>query len=158
MTNPSSYRFNHTMLRVKNPQESLDFYTRILGMKLISQHDFPEGKFSLYFLAYRNEPLPESEEERRKLAFSLEGVLELTHNWGTENDAEFKYHSGNAEPKGFGHICVAVDDIASACKRFEELGVRFQKRLDQGSMRNIAFILDPDGYWVELLEVGGPQL
>jgi lactoylglutathione lyase len=73
-------------------------------------------------------------------------VLELTHNHGTENDESLSYSSGNADPgRGFGHIAIVVDDIEKACARFEELNVPFKKRLTDGKMRNIAFILDPDG-------------
>ena len=70
-------------------------------------------------------------------------VLELTHNHGTESDPDFKgYASGNTEAgRGFGHIAISVDDIASACDRFEKLGVAFKKRLTDGNMKNIAFIL-----------------
>jgi lactoylglutathione lyase len=75
------------------------------------------------------------------------GVLELTHNHGTENDPNFQgYASGNNEPgKGYGHIAISVADIESACARFEELGVTFKKKLTDGKMKEIAFILDPDG-------------
>ena len=76
-----------------------------------------------------------------------QGLLELTHNHGTESDPSFTgYNSGNTDPgRGFGHIAVSVPDIESACARFEALGVRFQKKLTDGKMRHIAFILDPDG-------------
>ncbi|MGO4778920.1 lactoylglutathione lyase, partial [Lysobacter sp. 2RAB21] len=83
---------------------------------------------------------------------SQRGVLELTHNHGTEGDAAFAYHHGNSEPRGFGHICVSVPDVQAACARFEQLGVEFQKKLSDGRMKHIAFIKDPDGYWVEILQ------
>jgi lactoylglutathione lyase len=75
------------------------------------------------------------------------GVLELTHNHGTESDASFAgYASGNTDPgRGFGHVAISVDDVDAACARFEELGVRFKKRPSDGKMKYIAFILDPDG-------------
>ena len=74
------------------------------------------------------------------------GILELTHNHGTESLAETPYVSGNAEPgKGFGHIAITVGDVEAACARFEKLGVPFKKKLTDGKMKNIAFILDPDG-------------
>jgi lactoylglutathione lyase len=81
------------------------------------------------------------------------GVLELTHNHGTESDSNFQgYASGNAEPgKGFGHIAITVDDVEKACERFEKLGVSFKKRLTDGKMKDIAFILDPDGYVLKIL-------
>ncbi|KAI9313344.1 lactoylglutathione lyase [Dichotomocladium elegans] len=140
------------MIRVKDPIASIKFYTEVLGMKLITKSDNPSGKFTLYFLAYVDK-VPESDEEKRKLAFSIPGVLELTHNWGTENDADFSYANGNKEPgRGFGHIAVLVDDIQAACARFEELKVNFVKRLQDGNMKHIAFITDPDGYWVEIIQ------
>jgi len=75
------------------------------------------------------------------------GILELNHNHGTESDPSFAgYSSGNTEPgRGYGHIATTVDDIQAACERFEKLGVPFKKRLGDGKMRHIAFILDPDG-------------
>ena len=78
---------------------------------------------------------------------SHEGVLELTHNHGTESDPSFSgYASGNTDPgKGFGHIAITVPDVQEACARFEELGVPFKKKLTDGKMRDIAFITDPDG-------------
>jgi lactoylglutathione lyase len=152
-----NYVFNHTMLRVRDPQASLDFYTRVLGMRLIRHLDFPDWKFSLYFLAYVPEgaTVPEDEAANAKYTFGRESVLELTHNWGTEQKPETPYHNGNTEPRGFGHICISVPDIAAACARFENLGVVFQKKLGQGGMKNIAFIKDPDQYWIEVVQTGG---
>ena len=80
------------------------------------------------------------------------GVLELTHNHGTESQDGPVYHDGNSDPRGFGHICVSVPDVQTACARFEALGVPFQKRLSDGSMKSLAFIKDPDGYWVEIIQ------
>ena len=75
---------------------------------------------------------------------------------GTESDPSFTHCSGNEkEHKGFGHICILTDDLHTAVKRFDELGVRFKKRPEDGSMRHIAFILDPDGYWIEVITRGG---
>ena len=81
--------------------------------------------------------------------------LKLGFNWGTElPESGFEgYKSGNeAEHKGFGHICVFVDELHKACDRFTTLGVRFKKRPEDGQMKNIAFILDPDGYWIEIIQ------
>lgn len=146
--------FNHTMLRIKDPKASLDFYTRVLGFTLVRKRDFAEAKFSLYFLVLVNDPaqIPAEEPARGEWLLSQRGVLELTHNHGTEDDPEFAYHHGNSDPRGFGHICVSVPDVEAACARFEQLGVAFQKRLTDGRMNDIAFIKDPDGYWVEILQ------
>ncbi|WP_282278076.1 lactoylglutathione lyase [Stenotrophomonas sp. PS02297] len=149
----TGFVFNHTMLRVKDIAASLDFYTRVLGFRLIDQRDFPEAAFSLYFLAYVPEgtQVPGDDAQRRLWMAGIPGVLELTHNHGTENQDGPVYHDGNSEPRGFGHICVSVPELEAACARFEELGVPFQKRLSDGRMKSLAFIKDPDGYWVEII-------
>ena len=147
------YVFNHTMLRVKDPKVSLDFYTRVLGFTLVRTVHFEEAKFSLYFLVLVDDPgvIPEGDAERKEWLARQRGVLELTHNHGTETQEGAVYHDGNSDPRGFGHICVSVPDIEAACQRFEDLGVTFQKRLTDGRMKNLAFIKDPDGYWVEII-------
>ncbi|MGH8052951.1 MAG: lactoylglutathione lyase [Stenotrophomonas sp.] len=149
----SGFVFNHTMLRVKDITRSLDFYTRVLGFQLIDQRDFPEAEFSLYFLAYvpAGTQIPADDGERRLWMAGIPGVLELTHNHGTEQQEGAIYHDGNSDPRGFGHLCVSVPDIETACARFEALNVPFQKRLTDGRMKNLAFIKDPDGYWVEVI-------
>jgi len=146
--------FNHTMLRIKNPVVSVDFYEQVFGMTLLRKLDFPEMSFSLYFLAKLNagETPPSDEGERTQWTFSQRGVLELTHNWGTESDADFKYHDGNAQPQGFGHICFAVPDLNRAVAWFDEKGLDYVKRPDQGKMKNVAFVKDPDGYWIEIVQ------
>jgi len=148
---------NQTMLRVRDPAASLAFYRDVLGMTLLQQLDYPEGRFSLYFLSYLKdgETIPQDPAERARFVFSRETTLELTHNWGTETDPAFAgYHHGNDEPRGFGHLGISVPDVAAACARFEALGVPFQKRMQDGKMKSIAFIRDPDGYWIEILSPG----
>lgn len=126
---------------------AVKFY-EFLGMSLVKKVSFPENKFDLYFLAYDG---PGAASAGRG-AFDREGVIELTHNYGTEDDPGYRVNNGNAEPnRGFGHVCVSVDRIQAACQRLEEAGYRFQKRLTDGRMKNIAFALDPDGYWVEIV-------
>ena len=149
----ADFVYNHTMIRVKDLQKSLDFYTRVLGFTLLEKKDFPDAEFSLYFLAYvpAGVTVPEDDNARRLWMAGLPGVLELTHNHGTETQDGAVYHDGNSDPRGFGHICVSVPDIEAACRRFEDLGVTFQKRLTDGRMKNLAFIKDPDGYWVEII-------
>ncbi|KAJ7471126.1 glyoxylase I [Mycena latifolia] len=146
-TDPSKYKFNHSMLRVKDPKESVKFY-EFLGMKLIRKLEHPDAKFDLYFLAYDS---PGAVSHGRHWT-DREGIIELTHNYGTESDPEYKIVNGNTEPyRGFGHVCVSVDNIQAACARLEGAGYRFQKKLTDGRMRHIAFALDPDSYWVEII-------
>ncbi|KAK6163415.1 hypothetical protein DH2020_000279 [Rehmannia glutinosa] len=148
------YFMQQTMLRVKDPKVSLDFYSRIMGMSLLKRLDFPEMKFTLYFLGYEDtSTAPSDPIERTAWTFGQKAVLELTHNWGTETDPDFKgYHNGNAEPRGFGHIGITVDDVHKACKRFESLGVEFAKKPEDGKIKDIAFVKDPDGYWIEIFD------
>ncbi|WP_413568425.1 lactoylglutathione lyase [Bdellovibrio sp. HCB117] len=156
MSETKGYVFNHTMMRIKDPKASLEFYTNVLGMKLVRKLDFAEWKFSLFFLAYvpEGETVPSENEANAKYTFGRQAVLELTHNWGTEEQEKTPYHNGNTEPRGFGHICISVPNIQEACARFERMGVRFQKKLGEGGMKNIAFIKDPDDYWVEIVQPG----
>ena len=150
--------FNHTMLRIKDPKVSLDFYTCVLGMAVLRKLDFPEMSFSLYFLQRgQGEPAPADTGERTAWTFAQRGVLELTHNWGTEADAEFKYHDGNAQPQGFGHICLSVPDLDAAVRWFDDNAVPYVKRPEQGKLRDVAFIKDPDGYWIEIVEAARLQ-
>lgn len=146
------YVMNQTMLRVRDPGKSVEFYQTVLGMRLLRRFDFPDMKFSLYFLGYIDDNDVVQNTVSPEYLTAQSGVIELTHNHGTENDSEFTgYHDGNANPKGFGHIGVTVPDVEEACARFEELGVEFVKRPNDGGMKGIAFIKDPDGYWIEIL-------
>ncbi len=124
-------RLLHTMLRVGDLEKSLAFYTGPLEMKLLRKHDFPGGRFTLAFVGYGDE--------------SETAVLELTHNWDTK-----KYELGG----GYGHIALGVDDIHATCARLRESGVKITR--EPGPMQHgstvIAFIEDPDGYKVELIE------
>lgn len=150
----NGFVFNHSMLRVKNPAIALDFYTRIMGMQVLRKLDFAEMKFSLYFLhmAAAAGSAPADAGERTAWTFAQRGILELTHNWGTEDDENFKYHDGNTQPQGFGHICFSVPDLDAAVAWFDGNKVEFVKRPDQGKMKDVAFIKDPDGYWIEIVE------
>ena len=123
-------RLLHTMLRVTDLEKSLDFYIRILGMRLLRKKDFPEGKFTLAFVGYGEE--------------SDSTVLELTYNWETH-----EYDLGNA----YGHIAIEVEDIHQMCEAIRDAGgnvVREPGPMKHGSTV-IAFVEDPDGYKVELL-------
>ena len=148
------YVFSQTMLRIKDPERSLRFYSQVLGMSLVRRFDFPEMEFSLYFLGILSDTdsVPDERDQRATWLFGQKAMLELTHNWGSEKEADFEYHNGNDEPKGFGHIGFTVPDVYSACERFEKLGVPFVKKVDDGKMKGLAFIRDPDGYWIEILQ------
>lgn len=152
-------KLNHCMLRVKDPEISLAFYTEVLGARLLERFDFEDMGFSLYFLGFDaglEGAMPEDRGERIVWLASQSGVLELTHNYGTESDDDFGgYHDGNSEPQGFGHICVSVPDVYAACAQYEEIGIEFVKRPDDGSMKGLAFIKDPDGYWIEIFSPAG---
>lgn len=156
-TQTTGFTFNHTMLRVKDPVKSLAFYTGVLGMTLLAIKKFPEMTFDLYFLAKL------TDDEIKKLpagddlaiyTFKQRGILELTHNYGTEDQDDFSYHNGNDEPQGFGHICFSVPNLEASVAWFDDNAVDFVKRPEDGSMKNIAFIKDVDGYWIEIVEAG----
>ncbi|MDR4651025.1 MAG: lactoylglutathione lyase [Nitrosomonas sp.] len=124
-------RILHTMLRVGHLEKSLAFYTQVLGMKLLRQKDYPDGRFTLAFVGYQNE--------------TDGAVLELTHNWDTSH-----YHPG----EGFGHIAIEVDDAYSACEEVRKRGGKITR--EAGPMKHgatiIAFVEDPDGYKIELIQ------
>ncbi len=124
-------RMLHTMLRVGDLERSLRFYTDVLGMRLLRRNDYPEGKFTLAFVGYGDE--------------ADSTVLELTHNWGVD-----KYELGS----GYGHIAVAVEDARKACEEVKRRGGRVTR--EAGPMKHgktvIAFLEDPDGYKIELIE------
>jgi len=154
---PGRPTWQQTMLRIKNPEKSLKFYTENFGMTLVDKFDFPQYDFSLYFLT----TLPEGEiysltpgtKEAHDYLWKMEGTaLELTHNYGTEKDPSQKYHPGNAEKDGFGHIAFNVEDVYDATDKLLEAGVEFKKKPDEGRMKGLAFCYDPDGYWVELVK------
>lgn len=124
-------RILHTMLRVGNLDKSIEFYTKAFGMKLLRRNDYPDGKFTLAFIGYGDE--------------SQNAVIELTHNWGTDS-----YELGN----GFGHIALGCDDIYKACEIVRAHGGNIVR--EPGPMKHgstiIAFVADPDGYKVELIQ------
>ena len=143
---------NQTMLRVRNPARSVAFYRDVLGMTLLDQYDFEAMRFSLIFMGYeKTSDIPADPATRARWVFTRPALLELTHNWGSEHDPDFSYHSGNTEPRGFGHIGISVPDVDAACPVFESLDIEVVKRPQDGSMKGLAFIKDPDGYWIEIL-------
>lgn len=147
------YQFNHTMLRVKDLDASLKFYSQVLGFIPVDEQRNDDAGFTIiYLIRAALDAIPQDDAERKSWVLSQTGVLELTYNHGTEQQADFHYHNGNDEPQGYGHICISVPDVRAACQRFEALKVPFQKRLSDGRMKHIAFIKDPDGYWIEILQ------
>jgi lactoylglutathione lyase len=124
-------RLLHTMLRVVDLEKSLAFYTGVLGMKLLRRTDYPSGKFTLAFVGFNDE--------------ASGAVIELTHNWGVE-----KYELGNA----YGHIAIEVDDAYVACEKIKQRGGKVVR--EAGAMKHgstvIAFVEDPDGYKIELIQ------
>lgn len=126
-------RMLHTMLRVGNLEKSIAFYTQVLGMKVLRQHDFPDGKFTLAFVGYGDE--------------KDQTVIELTYNYGVTS-----YDMG----KAFGHIALEVDNAYDACEKVKLAGGKVVR--EAGPMMHgttvIAFVEDPDGYKVEFIEAG----
>ncbi|CAN1528244.1 GloA Lactoylglutathione lyase and related lyases [Methylophilaceae bacterium] len=126
-------RMLHTMLRVGNMERSIAFYTQVLGMKVLRQHDFPDGQFSLAFVGYGDE--------------AHHTVIELTYNYGVDS-----YDMG----KAYGHIALEVDDAAQACEAVRKAGGKVVR--EAGPMMHgttvIAFVEDPDGYKVEFIQAG----
>ena len=124
-------RILHTMIRVEDLNRSIDFYTQVLGMTLLRKKDYPEGKFTLAFIGCGEE--------------SENTVIELTHNWDTGS-----YDLGN----GFGHIAIEVDDVYEACEKIRAKGGVITR--EPGPMKHgnsiLAFVKDPDGYAIELLD------
>jgi lactoylglutathione lyase len=124
-------RILHTMLRVTDLEKSISFYTVVLGMQLLRRTDYPDGKFTLAFVGYSDE--------------ASGTTIELTHNWGVD-----KYEFGNA----FGHIAIEVENAYGACEKIKQRGgkvVREAGKMKHGSTV-IAFIEDPDGYKIELIQ------
>jgi lactoylglutathione lyase len=130
-------QFLHTMIRVGDLQRSIDFYTEILGMKLLRKKDYPTGKFTLAFVGYGDE--------------QNNTVVELTHNWGTE-----EYDLGN----GYGHMAFGVEDIYTTCDEMRKKGLNITR--EPGPMKHgttvIAFVEDPDGYKIELIETSSRHI
>ena len=124
-------RLLHTMIRVGDLQRSIDFYTQVLGMRLLRRKDYPEGRFTNAFVGYDDE--------------SRAAVLELTHNWDTKS-----YDMGS----GFGHVAVEVEDAYKACEAVKQRGGRVTR--EAGPMKHgttvIAFVEDPDGYKIEFVQ------
>jgi len=179
---PYNARFQQTMLRIKDPTVSVPFYEKHFGMKLVHWIKFDQWKFTVYFMERQREGFTSPECTLEKATADSERYLntmngttiELTHNHGSELDPNFKVWNGNTgrdagegpnyaeEPsaRGFGHIAFNCDDVYEACEILERDGVKFQKKPDEGRMKGLAFALDPDGYWIEIVrreKLGWPE-
>ena len=154
-----------TMLRIKDPKASLDFYIKVLGFHLISVQDFPQWGFSIYFVGYCDKSqIPEAKDNRYAFCSRVPGTIELVWNHGTEKEEGQVYNTGNADTVGtqdgqkvkggYGHIGITVPDVYEACERFKALGCKFHKTPNSGGMKGLAFVKDPDGYLVEILPLG----
>jgi len=176
---PYNARFQQTMLRVKDPKVTVGFYEEHFGMKLIHFIAFPQWGFTVYFMerprdgqAFPECTLDATTEANERYLHTMNGAtLEFTHNHG---DDDFKAWSGNTgrdagegpnfaeEPaaRGFGHVAFNCDDVYAACAILESKGIQFQKKPDEGRMKGLAFALDPDGYWIEIVRrenLGWPE-
>ncbi len=131
MTDRAGWSFLHTMIRVGDLDRSIAFYTKLLGMKLLRRQDFPDGRFTLAFVGYGDE--------------ASNTVIELTHNWDSGS-----YDLGS----GFGHLALGVTDIYEVCRRLADDGAKLVR--PPGPMNHgttvIAFVEDPDGYRIELIQ------
>lgn len=171
MTGPTpegteDFIMQQTMVRVKDPKKSLEFYCNVLGFKLIMYSEYPEWKFNVYFVA----PVSSSTIQSTKVGqwnhcMTTPGCVELTWNYGSENEEADKiYNTGNADSTGtadgekirggFGHIGITVPNVYKACERFHKMGVDFHKSPNSGGMKGLAFVKDPDGYLIEVLPQG----
>jgi len=146
------------MLRVKDPKKTIPFYRDLFQMTLVRESHY--GDFSLYFLASLTDaekaaaPRPTDVAAKDFVKSLHNPVLELTHNHGTESKAGPVHHTGNVDPKGFGHVGFSVSDVYATTAELVKAGVPFHKLPDAGNMKGLAHALDPDGYRVEIIQRG----
>ncbi|OBA25847.1 glyoxalase-domain-containing protein [Hanseniaspora valbyensis NRRL Y-1626] len=155
-------KFNHTMIRVVDPVKAISFYTNVLGMSLLDVKHNKEHQFSLYFIGYNYKNYESGVDYEVKGLLEprrvREGTIQLRHYWGTENLPDFKYHSGNEDPQGFGHTCVAFENASKVCEEIEQVygdSIQWAPKWGEGGMKNIAFIKDADAYKIEFVNKKG---
>ncbi|KAF5597669.1 Lactoylglutathione lyase [Fusarium pseudocircinatum] len=150
-TDTRTYKLNHAMIRVKDPRSTIQFY-ELLGLSVIQKLSFPENKFDLYFLGVDSPGSP----SHGKFTFDRQGLIELTHNYGTESDGNYRVSNGNEIPYlGFSHISISVANVHSTYQTLAKAGYKFQRDVSSGNEPVIA--LDPDGYWIRLSEQYSPN-
>ena len=159
------YVMQQTMIRVKDPIKSLDFYCGVLGFNLIMHREFPQWGFNVYFVAQMDPAaIPTDEDARWSLCMNTPGCIEITYNYGSESADGPVYNTGNSDSTGsedgkpvkggFGHLGITVPDVYEACERFQDMGCEFTKTPNSGGMKGLAFVKDPDGYLIEILPLG----
>ncbi|KAG5798196.1 hypothetical protein H9Q69_002805 [Fusarium xylarioides] len=145
-TDTRTYKLNHAMIRVKDPKSTIQFY-ELLGLSIIQKLSFPENKFDLYFLGVDSAGSP----SHGKFTFDRQGLIELTHNYGTENDDNYRVSNGNEKPYfGFSYFSISVANVQSTYQTLAKAGYRFQQNVSPGNESVVA--LDPDGYWIHITE------
>ncbi|KAF5972138.1 lactoylglutathione lyase [Fusarium coicis] len=145
-TDTRTYKLNHAMIRVKDPRRTIQFY-ELLGLSVVQKLSFPENKFDLYFLGVDSPDSP----SHGKFTFDRQGLIELTHNYGTESDGNYRVSNGNEKPYlGFSHISISVVNVQSTYQTLAKAGYKSQQ--DGASVNERVIALDPDGYWIHIIE------
>ena len=153
------FQFFSSCLRIKYPSATIAFFTDHFGMKLLHKKELSELGVTFYFLL---SPYTPNHDDSASVAVDDDGdgslwshrgaVLQLRYDHGAEEDADLVINNGNIEPhRGFGHIAFNVDDVYAHCAAMERNGARFQKKPDEGRMKGLAFAMDPNSYWVEVV-------
>lgn len=159
------YIMQQTMIRVKDPVKSLEFYCDVLGFNLVMAREFPQWGFNVYFVAQADPAtIPSDPDAQWQYCMTTPGCIELTYNYGSESRDGNVYNTGNSDATGsadgqpvqggFGHLGITVPDVYAACERFQAMGCEFSKTPNSGGMKGLAFVKDPDGYLVEILPQG----
>ncbi|EME27390.1 lactoylglutathione lyase [Galdieria sulphuraria] len=144
-----------TMLRIKDPAVSKEFYEKGLGMNFLGHLEIPSSRSTVYYYGYANSSSNEIYSMINKFKTYQWTIprMALQYLWDSESDSFLSYHNGNSEPKGFGHIGLTVDDIYGACYRIQKAGYKIIRKPGPfQDVGEIAFVSDPDGYWIELIQ------
>ena len=145
------YVMQQTMIRVKDPVKSLEFYCDVLGFNLVMYREFPQWGFNVYFVAQADPArIPQDPDEQWKFCMTTPGCIELTYNYGSEQASGPVYNTGNSDATGaqdglpvkggFGHLGITVPNVYAACERFQSMGCEFTKTPNSGGMKGLAFV------------------